>query len=226
MAVGFWAKGTPLAFLLHGEMTWTGRNGAWTGEGAIQPSPQDQPYLCLVPGPDAREVRHWVSGVFASMSTIKQRRISGTCWERFLGIALPIPLLALLFIVLKNGFTGTWETALILGVIVLLVWVFDCAPVNRWDPIDLSDGAALQIGTERIAPSAIKKITPLRRYRSGITQLIEITFDVGADTRSAIVLSKPDLVPFGLLFTRPRTLRILLRNHPELHQRVQTERTI
>jgi hypothetical protein len=33
MAVGFWAKGKPAACTSHVEMTWTGRNGAWTGGG-------------------------------------------------------------------------------------------------------------------------------------------------------------------------------------------------
>lgn len=160
------------------------------------------------------------------MSTLQQKRISGTYRERFLWIALPLPSLALLFITLKNGLTATWEAALILGLVALVIWVFDCAPVNHWEPVELSDGEALQIGTESIPPSAILSITPLRRYRTGITQLIEIIYRVGTDTRTANVLSKPDLAPFGMLFTMPRTLRDLLKNHPELQQRVQPERTI
>ena len=67
MTVGFWAKGTPVAFHLHGEMTWTGRNGAWTGKGPVRSSPQDQPYLRSVPGPDARDVRHRAPCFPASM---------------------------------------------------------------------------------------------------------------------------------------------------------------
>jgi|GEM_PF-3479911 hypothetical protein len=160
------------------------------------------------------------------MNTIKPRRLSGTYRERFLLIALPIPLLALLFIVIKNGLTGTWEAALILGVVVLLVWVVDCAPVKHWEPVELIDGEALQIGTEHIPLSAINSITPLRRHRTGITQLIEIVYEVNTANRVVHVLSKPDLAPVGMLAGTPRTLRLLLKSHPELRKRVQSERII
>ena len=65
-------------------------------------------------------MRHRVSGILASMKDHQKKRVSGTYWERFLYVALPIPLLALLFFILKNGLTSSWEVALILVAVVLM----------------------------------------------------------------------------------------------------------
>ncbi|MBK6539727.1 MAG: hypothetical protein IPG10_00260 [Flavobacteriales bacterium] len=159
------------------------------------------------------------------MKDHQKKRVSGTYWERFLYVALPIPLLALLFFILKNGLTSSWEVALILVAVVLMVWIVDCAPARQREPVDLFDGEWLLIDNDLVAPSAIQSITPLRRYKWG-TQLIEITYALNANTRSVNVLSKPDLAPFGLFSLTPKTLRIILSNHPELQQRVRPERTI
>lgn len=156
------------------------------------------------------------------------RRISGTYWERLLLIALPIPAVCLAARILKDPSSSnlSWDGCLIILVIILLVWIIDSEPARRSDPVALIDGAILQIGNDVIRSSDIEMITPLRRYRMPTTALIEIIYLTKDGTKTAFVLSKPDLAVLGLFATKPKTLRLLLKTHPELRNRVQPERKI
>lgn len=157
------------------------------------------------------------------------QRISGTYWERLLLIALPIPAVCLAALILKDPSSFPnfhWDGYVIICIIVLLVWIMDCEPARRSDPVPLIDGEVLQIGNDVIRSSDIQLITPLRRYRSPGTALIEITYLTSDGTRTAFVLSKPDLAVLSLFATKPKTLRLLLKTHPEIRNLVQPERRI
>lgn len=163
------------------------------------------------------------------MGDVPIQRISGTYWERLLLIALPIPAVCLAALILKDPSSFPnfhWDGFLIICFIVLLVWIIDCEPARRSDPVPLIDGEVLQIGNDVIRSSDIQTITALRRYRQPTTAVIEIIYLTNDETKTAYVLSKPDLVVLGLFATNPKTLRLLLKTHPELRNRVQPERRI
>lgn len=162
------------------------------------------------------------------MGDTPTRRISGTYWERLLLIALPIPAACLAALILKNpsSLDFNWDGCLIILVIILLVWIIDSEPVRRSNPVALIDGAILQIGNDLVRSSDIAMVTPLRRYRTPTTALIEIIYLTKDGTKTAFVLSKPDLAVLGLFATKPKTIRLLLKSHPELRNRVQVERKI
>lgn len=157
------------------------------------------------------------------------RRISGTYWERLLLIALPIPLITMLIVLLRNEWGIShfpWEIGLVLAVVTLTIWIVDCEPPRRMGPVALIDGNILIIGSDAILPSSIKSITPIRRYKQLYNQLFEIAYSTGANSKTVYILSKPNIAPFGLFASQPKTLRLLLRNHPELRNRVQPQRII
>ncbi len=176
------------------------------------------------PEPDARYCRYRVSGILASMSSYEPKRISGTYWERFLMNAIPVPVLIVLFIGLKNSFASLSliEAALIIAFGSLLIWIIDSEPARRKNPVSLFDGTALQLGDERVPSNAIHSITPLQVYK-GWTRLVQIEYHCDQGFKTAIILSKP--APFWMMWAPPRTLRLLLKSHPELANRVQIERT-
>jgi len=156
----------------------------------------------------------------------EEKRISGTYWERWLVLALPLPTLIVLFILLRNGFEALslFDALLIVGTGSLLIWTVDCARARLRNPVALSDGPLLMIGADVVLPTAIQSITPLRWFKGGGTQVFEIVYEAGALVKTATVLSKPD--PLGFFAYTPKTLRILLRSYPELKDRVLPERTI
>lgn len=158
------------------------------------------------------------------MSSHEPKRISGTYWERFLMNALPAPVLIVLFIGLKNRFDSLSliEGALTILFGSLLIWIIDCEPARRRHPVSLFDGIALQIGDELVQSNAVHNIIPLQMYK-GWTRLVQIEYHCGQRLKTAIILSKP--APFWMMWSQPRTLRLLLRSHPELADRVRTERT-
>ena len=179
-----------------------------------------------VPEPDAPNPWHRVSGILASMSNTLSRRISGTYWERFLVLALPLPVLIVLVILARNGW-GTLsllQMVLLVGLGSLMIWIVDCERARRRDPVGLIDGPEFLIGTDSVSSKAIRGITPLRWFKGLDGQLLEIVYKTDSGTRTVNILSKPD--PLGLFRSTPKTLRILLRRHPELEDRVMPERTI
>jgi hypothetical protein len=178
------------------------------------------------PEPDARNCRCRVSGILASMSSIESKRISGTYWERLLLIAMPIPLVMFGALLFKDPSNISWEICLIIVLVILLVWVVDSEPLRRYHTVPLFDGVVLALNDEALPPSSILSITPLTRYRPRSTQLLEVTFRTHDGNRTVHILSKPELVPFGLFTSEPKTLRLLLKSHPELRKRVQPERII
>ena len=162
------------------------------------------------------------------MNNVLGKRISGTYWERFLLIALPIPLLAAGVIILKNDPASgiSWEALLVIACIALLIWIVDSEPARRRDPVSLVHGQYLEIGSDVVKAADILSITPLRRYRPPTTAVIELVFRTPDGERTVCVLSKPDVAPIGFFASAPKTLRLLLALHPELQSRVQPERII
>ena len=158
------------------------------------------------------------------MHSGETQRISGTYMERLLLIAVPIPLIALIFIIAKSGSTFTdlpWEIALILLVITLLIWAADTEPIVRSKPISLFVNDMLEIGPDLIGPEDVLSITPLRRYRQIMNGLFEIRYAIGTEERSALIMSKPDMVILGLFHSTPRSIRMLLKQFPPLSHKLQ-----
>ncbi len=170
----------------------------------------------------------WDSRVWDFMNSVRPRRISGTYWERLLLIALPIPLIAMVVVLLRNDWGISqfpWEIGLTLAVTTIMIWIMDCEPTRRVGPVALFDGTNLFIGTEAVLPSSIMTITPIRRYRQLYGQLFKIVYGSGGNTKTVYILSKPDVAPLGVFMSLPKTIRLLLRSHPELHNRLQPEHT-
>ncbi len=159
------------------------------------------------------------------MNNIPVKRISGTFVERYVRVALPVPVLVALYVVVKNGTESTTILGLALGVGLasLLVWLVDCEAAGSRKPVRLIDGDVLIIGTDHVPPDMILSITPIRGNRRSYGGLIEIAYKTMNGTKTANVLSKPGFLgPFA--FTR-RTLALLLNSHPTLKARVNPERT-
>jgi hypothetical protein len=183
-------------------------------------------YLTPVPEPDAPNTRHRVSGILVSMNQILSRRISGTYWERFLIVALPFPVLIVLVILARNGYEALsiLQMVLIVGLGSVMIWILDCERARRRNPVEVIDGPQFLIGTDSVSSHDIRSITPLRWFKGLDAKLLEIDYRTDSGIRTVNVLSKPD--PLGLFMSTPKTLRLLLRRHPELEDRVRPERTI
>lgn len=173
--------------------------------------------------------RHRVSGILGSMQGSPITRISGTYWERLLLLATPIPLVAAVALFLKGGSSFTtfpWEACPIMLAIVLMIWIVDCEPVRRFNPVELLNGDVLSINSIAVDASSILSITPLIRFMAQSAPLLEITYRTAEGDRTVHILSKPYLAPLGLFTTEPKTLRLLIKHHPELENRVQPLRLI
>jgi len=158
------------------------------------------------------------------MNYIPVKRISGTFGERYIFVALPIPALIGMYVVLKNGTEGLTTVGLFIGVGLasIIYWLMDCEAAHHRNPVPLVDGEVLLIGRDPVHPKMIQKITPISGDRRFYGGLIEIVCESHSGPKTASVLSKPGLLgPFA--FTS-RTLKLLLRSHPELADRVMLER--
>jgi hypothetical protein len=164
------------------------------------------------------------------MAAGRSKRISGTYWERCLVVALPFPAICLIPLIISSGPTllqsSVWEGPVFLIFLALLIWIADLEPISRQKPVPLYVNGVIEIGSDLVKPEEVTAIVPLRRYKQITVGVFEVRYTVHGESRSARIMSKPDVPVLGFFHSYPRSIRSLLKHFPALAERLMPEERI
>jgi len=136
------------------------------------------------------------------------------------------------FVIIRDLVDGVFDLSIETGAIALLlsgiVWATNTYPAFSMRTSHLYLDEHIVIDGDVVQAQQIKHITPLTVRFIGSTPVVEITYSTSDADKRVVVLTRPYLVPFGLVrnMIGGKTINLLLSRYPQLKTKRTTDRFI